>query len=112
MFRVVVLVGVLLGVGGDGGIVSRLVARGRGIGAILSREDGFSGLIPLGLLRVDVDVEPTDSELVFYFRHALRRKAEHYSPFFILLVPARGPTGGNFGSLGRGRPRRRGVIGH
>ena len=108
MFRVVVLVRVLLGVGGDGGIAARLVAWRRAIGGIISREDGFSGLFPLGLLRIDVDIEPIESKLVLVFL----RCAAPYSPFFILLVPARCPTGGNLGSLGRGRPRGRGVVCH
>ena len=53
----VVVVGVLLGVGGRGTIAGSVSGRGA-VGSIVSREDGFSGLLPLRLLGVDVDVEP------------------------------------------------------
>lgn len=58
--------------------VRRRRADGWGGGRVRGRVDGLRGLVPLGLLGVDVDVEP----------------------FVVLLVPLGQPAGGDFRGWG------------
>lgn len=101
-----VIVGVLLGVGGRGAVAWGVAGRGR-VGGVFSGEDGRSGLFPLGLFGVDVDVEPEDTKLV-----GAGVKRVKSAPFFVLFVPARCPARGDFGGFGWWRTNRGSVIVH
>lgn len=104
-----VLVGVLLGVCRDGRIALVVTGRRAGRGGIISRKDGSSGLFPLRLFCVNVDVEPVVGMLATLCE---RVDTVNLLPFFVLVVPSHSPSGRNLGGL-RGRRTRRGSkVGH
>lgn len=118
--RAVVLVGVRLRVDGvwRGAVArSRGVARGRAVWVLTVRgrrrgQGWFGGLFPLGLLCVEVYVEPGGRRGVSLVRFASFEGIGDV-PFFVLVVPAGGPAGRDFWGLGRrGAGRGSEVVGH
>lgn len=94
-----VLIGVFLGVGNYRRIALFVSGGSAGGCAVIIWEDRGSGLFPLGLLCVDVDIKPGAQLLATNMRWRMKVTL----PFLVLFVPSRGPSGRDIGGLGRRR---------